>query len=64
MSDLTSSGAIPLLFRKRLPACTTVAAQYVGTDTELDPKDNTDRLIESASRLDPKIESVGCKIET
>ncbi len=29
----------PLLYGKRRPAPPAVAAQYVGTDTEMDPKD-------------------------
>ncbi len=33
----------PLLFGKRRPAAPAIAAQYVGTDTEMDPKDNFER---------------------
>ena len=33
-----SSSSIPLLFGKRSPVPPTMAAQYVGTDTEIDTK--------------------------
>jgi hypothetical protein len=34
----TARGRTPLLFRKRRPLSRREAAQYAGTDTELDPK--------------------------
>lgn len=39
MSHPINSSASPLLFGKRRPAEPTTAAQYVGTDTEIDTKD-------------------------
>jgi hypothetical protein len=34
----TPSPSTPLLFRKRAPVAPATAAQYVGTDTEIDVK--------------------------
>ena len=62
MSDGIDCGAIPLLFRKKLPASTVVAAQYVGTDTELDPKDGGAPLSDSAGWVDLKSEPLGSRI--
>ena len=39
MSTLPRSSANPSLFQKRRLASPTLAAQYVGTDTEIDPKE-------------------------
>jgi hypothetical protein len=39
MSHPINSSAIPLLFVKRRPAESMTAAQYVGTDTEIDTKE-------------------------
>jgi hypothetical protein len=40
----------PLLFGKRRPLETAVAAQYVGTDTEMDPKTISDRELKTDIR--------------
>ena len=39
MSALVRSSANPSLFQKRVLVSPTLAAQYVGTDTEIDPKE-------------------------
>ena len=49
MSDRRAHQVIPLLFTKRRRAAPATAAQYVGTDTELDPKDAGQRLLEQQS---------------
>jgi hypothetical protein len=35
---VSSASSAPLLFVKRLPMSQQVAAQFIGTDTEIDPK--------------------------
>lgn len=53
MSHPINSSAIPFLFGKRRPAEPTTAAQYVGTDTEIDPKDATVSCCNQAVRQPP-----------
>jgi hypothetical protein len=39
--------SLPLLFTKRRRAVPAIVSEYVGTDTELDPKDAGQRLVET-----------------
>ncbi len=49
----------PLLFGKRRPLEAPVAAQYVGTDTEMDPKVISDRALKTEIR--PLVRDEGSK---
>ena len=41
MQHISGQVVSPLLFARRLPAAKENALRYTGTDTELDPKDNS-----------------------
>ena len=39
-ADLKNDSSTPFLFQKRVPVTTNIAAQYIGTDMEMDPKES------------------------